>query len=184
MTWWYISILLFCVTGTVTTDYEGTKEVARYTVRNDFGAEMTVTNFGCTLLSFKLDGRELTLNYGDPAITAEDHARLNQVRKHLFFFVFGNHLYMYVCRDNHTTVENNFFSTCCLFGWCGRHAMVQSQAVLPTVSVKANSVSMALTIRWQPTTVRTTSTVDRRAFTAECGTPNLYWTKHPGGVAE
>jgi hypothetical protein len=62
------------------TDYEGTRDIARYTVHNSHGAEMTVTNFGCTLLSFKLHGRELTLNYADPRITAAEHARLNQVR--------------------------------------------------------------------------------------------------------
>ena len=64
--------------GSLTSDHDGERQVFRYTVRNGHGAEMTVTNFGATLLSFRLHGRELTLNHSSPAITAAAYARLNQ----------------------------------------------------------------------------------------------------------
>lgn len=68
--------------GKLQTDYDdegkGERSIFRYTVSNGKGAEMTICNFGATLLSFKLHGRELTLNHAEPTISSTCYARLNQ----------------------------------------------------------------------------------------------------------
>jgi len=64
--------------GTYSVADERDKPVTRFTIENDHGAEVTITNFGATLLSFKLNGRELTINHPETNISVSQYAQLNQ----------------------------------------------------------------------------------------------------------
>lgn len=133
-------LLHFCTnlgTGFLSTNAEKEQSVYRYTIKNDKGAEITFTNLGCTILSFKLQGQELTLNYGDASISAETYFKLNQVCNMICFqqdyceFDF----YFPICGQ----IFPEFFHAYV----CIRHAMGVSLDVWLTEFVTENSHSMA-----------------------------------------